>query len=99
MMLNISTRNCRLKPSDIFLMGMFLNTEKSRLAIPGPISVFLPELPLRLKQTSGGRGAPKAGGGGLLARGGLFGSVIGPRFGGFGSQLAFQKAKSGAVGS
>src|SRR5215469_12612765 len=94
MMLNISTRNCMLKASEIFLMGMFLKTEKSRPAMPGPMTVFRPELPLRLKQTNGGRRAPEAVGGGFI------GSVIvEPRFGGLGTQLAFQNSRVGAVGS
>src|SRR6516162_11097900 len=94
MMLNISTRNCMLKASEIFLIGIFLNTEKSRPVMPGPMTVFRPEFPLRLKQTSAGRDAPEA------VCGGFIGSVIvEPRLGGLGMQLAFQKSVVGAVGS
>src|SRR5215469_3393612 len=95
MMLNISTRNCMLKASEIFLIGMFLKTEKSRPAMPGPMTVFRPELPLRLKQTSGGRDAPDA----VIGGTGFVGSIVAPRLGGLGTQLAFQKSRVGAVGS
>src|SRR5260370_41068607 len=50
--LNISTRNCTLKFSEILLMWLFLNTEKSRLVIPGPIMMFRPAFPRRLKHCS-----------------------------------------------
>src|SRR5215469_14040335 len=94
MILNISTRNWILKTSEIFFTGIFLKTEKSRPAMPGPMTVFRPELPLRLKHTSAGRDAPEA------VIGGFMGSVIvAPRLGGLGVQFAFQKAKFGAVGS
>src|SRR3974377_1304285 len=88
MMLNISTRNWILKTSEIFFTGIFLKTEKSRLAIPGPMTLFRPELPLKLKHTSGGKVAPEA------VIGGFIGSVIvAPRLGGFGVQFACQKAR------
>src|SRR6516165_3415980 len=93
MTLNISMRNWMLKASEIFLTGMFLKTEKSRLVIPGPISVLRPELPRRLKQTKAGKGAPDKDGGGLV------GSAIRPRLGGLGVQFACQNARFGAVGS
>src|SRR5882724_3570873 len=48
-MLNISTRNWTLKFSEILRTLKFLNTEKSRLVMPGPIRMFLPALPRRLK--------------------------------------------------
>src|SRR5258708_5912363 len=48
-MLNISARNCTLKFSEIFLMRLFLKTEKSRLVMPGPIKLLRPALPRRLK--------------------------------------------------
>src|SRR5260370_10087405 len=51
--LNISTRNCTLKFSEILLMWLFLNTEKSKLVIPGPIMMLRPALPRRLKQSGG----------------------------------------------
>src|SRR6266404_1740185 len=49
MMLNISTRNCTLKFSEIRLMLLFLKTEKSKLVMPGPIKMLRPALPRRLK--------------------------------------------------
>src|SRR6267378_1447849 len=66
MMLNISTRNCTLKFSEILLMRLFLNTEKSKLLIPGPTMMFRPALPRRLKHCSeaGSTGPPKLGGAG-----------------------------------
>ena len=48
-MLKNSARNCILKLSEIFFMGMFLNMEKSRFDVPGPIRMLRPELPRRLK--------------------------------------------------
>ena len=49
-----SARNCTLKLSDILLIELFLNTEKSRFIRPGPERMFRPELPRRLKHCSGG---------------------------------------------
>src|SRR5882762_200253 len=43
-----SARNCTLKLSEILLMLLFLNTEKSRFVKPGPTSVLRPTLPRRL---------------------------------------------------
>src|ERR1700676_369235 len=48
-MLNISTRNWTLKVSDILCTLKFLNTEKSRLVMPGPVRMFRPAFPRRLK--------------------------------------------------
>src|SRR5713101_9491263 len=85
MILNISTRNCTLKFSEILLMWLFLNTEKSRLLIPGPIMMFRPALPRRLKHC------------GNVARTG--GTPDGFwALGGAGLQFAVQKAMSGALG-
>ena len=44
-----SARNCTLKFSEILVMGLFLNTEKSRFDVPGPISILRPAFPRRLK--------------------------------------------------
>jgi len=52
-MLKNSARNCTLKLSEIFLMGTFLNMEKSRFDVPGPIRMLRPELPRRLKHWGG----------------------------------------------
>ena len=49
MMLKISARNCTLKFSEMRLMRLFLKTEKSRFVMPGPIKMFRPALPRRLK--------------------------------------------------
>src|ERR1700674_1286475 len=49
MMLNISIRNCTLKSSEILLIRLFLNTEKSRFVMPGPIKRLRPTFPRRLK--------------------------------------------------
>jgi hypothetical protein len=57
-MLKNSARNCTLKFSEILLIGLFLNTEKSRFESPGPVRMLRPALPLRLKHWGG---APKAG--------------------------------------
>ena len=43
--LNISTRNCTLKFSEIALTAWFLNSEKSRLVTPGPVSALRERLP------------------------------------------------------
>src|ERR1700674_4204545 len=51
-----SARNCTLKSSEIRLTWLFLNTEKSRFAVPGPIRILRPALPLRLKHC--GKGTP-----------------------------------------
>src|SRR2546427_13222240 len=51
-MLKISARNCTLKFSEILLMWLFLNTEKSKFVMPGPIKIFRPALPRRLKHGS-----------------------------------------------
>src|SRR5207245_11490320 len=51
-MLKISARNCTLKFSEILLMWLFLNTEKSKFVMPGPIKIFRPALPRRLKHCS-----------------------------------------------
>src|SRR5258707_593214 len=66
MMLKNSARNCRLKSSEILRIFMFLYTEKSRFIKPGPINLFLPELPRRLKhrRSPEGSGPPKLGGAG-----------------------------------
>src|SRR6266446_1708030 len=48
-MLKISARNCTLKFSGIRLMRLFLKMEKSRFVMPGPIKMFRPALPRRLK--------------------------------------------------
>jgi len=53
-----SARNCTLKVSEIFLIGLFLNTEKSSSERPGPVRMFRPALPRRLKHCGG---VPKAG--------------------------------------
>src|SRR6266403_1370907 len=65
-MLKISTRNCTLKFSEILLMWLFLNTEKSRDVMPGPIMMLRPALPRRLKhlRSPAGSGPPKVGGAG-----------------------------------
>src|SRR5882757_3499367 len=65
-MLKISARNCTLKFSEIRLMRLFLKTEKSKFVIPGPIKMFRPALPRRLKhlRSPGGSGPPKVGGAG-----------------------------------
>src|SRR5437588_10341768 len=85
-MLKISIRNCTLKFSEIRLMRLFLNTEKSRLVMPGPFMILRPALPRRLKHC------------GNVARNvGALGS-FGWEFGGAGSQFAVQNAMSGAVG-
>src|SRR3984893_17331442 len=44
-----SARNCTLKFSEIALTGMFFNSEKSRFERPGPVRMFRPALPRRLK--------------------------------------------------
>src|SRR6266436_795144 len=86
MMLKISMRNCTLKFSEMRFIRLFLNTEKSRLVMPGPTRMLRPALPRRLKHARGDKG-------------GALGSPMGtPRLGGAGSQFAFQKAASGAVG-
>src|SRR5438445_8401702 len=65
-MLKISARNCALKFSEILLMRLFLNTEKSRDVMPGPIKILRPALPRRLKhlRSPAGSGPPKVGGAG-----------------------------------
>src|SRR3984893_12837342 len=81
-MLKISARNCTLNDSDILLTGLFLNTEKSRFIVPGPVKIFRPALPRRLKHCGYGTvtGLPSE-------------SVNG-----CGSQLALQKSIFGADG-
>src|ERR1700680_2247663 len=54
-----SARNCTLKVSDIRAMGLFLNAEKSRSNSPGPVRMFLPAFPRRLKHS--GKGTPGGG--------------------------------------
>src|ERR1700686_4230156 len=54
--LNISTRNCTLKFSEILLIWLFLNTEKSKPVTPGPINMLRPEFPRRLKHARGESG-------------------------------------------
>ena len=49
-MLNTSQRNCTLNVSEIRRIGLFLNNEKSRSLIPGPMIVFRPPLPKRFEQ-------------------------------------------------
>src|ERR1700732_2043477 len=65
-MLKNSARNCTLKFSEILLIGLFLNTEKSRFDVPGPVKRLRPALPRRLKHWSelGSTGPPKLGGAG-----------------------------------
>jgi hypothetical protein len=41
-----SARNCTVKSSEIGLMKLFLNTEKSRFYVPGPIKMLRPALPV-----------------------------------------------------
>src|SRR5712692_7725654 len=96
-MLNISARNWMLNVSEILLMWVFLNTEKSRFAIPGATRIFRPALPRRLKHANGG----SQGVGGLPMKlfAGLTGSNSCPRLGGSGSQFAIQVFKSGTVGT
>src|ERR1700730_15524165 len=48
-MLKNSARNCTLKLSEILLIELFLNTEKSKFDVPGPVKILRPELPRRLK--------------------------------------------------
>src|SRR5712692_1701647 len=45
-----SARNCRLELSEIFLIGKFLNTEKSRFLSDGPSMLFRPALPSKFEQ-------------------------------------------------
>src|SRR5580704_15256662 len=61
-----SARNCTLKDSEIFLIGLFLKTEKSSSVVPGPIKELRLALPRRLKHSSEpvGKGPPKVGGAG-----------------------------------
>src|SRR5258708_10229196 len=100
MTLKNSARNCPLKLYEIVLIDGFLKTEKSKFVVPGPFTRCRPALPRRLKQASGGS---QAGGlfGPLATTGlpGFSGSKPYPRLGGAGSQLAFQNAKLGAVGT
>src|ERR1700730_11123174 len=60
-MLKNSARNCTLKLSEIFLIGLFLNTEKSRFDVPDPIRMLRPAFPRRLKHC--GKGTPVVPGG------------------------------------
>src|SRR5205807_8059347 len=80
-----SARNCTLKLSEILLIELFLNSEKSRFIRPGLVKMLRPELPRRLKHCRG-----------AALNGGALGS-LGWALGGCGSQFAFQNAKSGAV--
>jgi|ERR1700682_1257879 hypothetical protein len=48
-MLKNSARNWMLKFSEIFLIALFLNMEKSRFTRPGPVNMLRPALPRRLK--------------------------------------------------
>jgi len=82
--LKISARNCTLKLSEILFTTLFLNTERSRFEVPGPIRMLRPPLPRRLKHASGERLVPAIGP---------------PSVGGAGSQLFDQKVGSGAVGT
>lgn len=61
-----SARNCTLKLSEIFFTGKFLNIEKSKFDVPGPMSMLRPALPRRLKHSSEpeGKGPPTLGGAG-----------------------------------
>src|SRR5260370_24391418 len=52
--LKISARNWTLKFSEILLMWLFLNTEKSNPVMPGLIKILRPALPRRVKQARGG---------------------------------------------
>src|SRR5690349_12548483 len=45
-----SVRNCTLKVSEILLIGLFLNSDMSKVPRPGPTRVFLPELTSRFAQ-------------------------------------------------
>src|SRR6202022_2050248 len=87
MTLKNSARNCTLKPSEIFLIDRFLNTEKSKFVVPGPVKRLRPAFPRRLKQSRG-----------LALNWGAVGS-LGCAFGGDGSQLFNQKLLSGAAGT
>src|ERR1700676_1246796 len=78
-MLKNSARNCTLKFSEILLIELFLNTEKSRFDVPGPVKRLRPALPRRLKHWSeaGSTGPPKLGGAGsqLAAQNAALGAV------------------------
>src|SRR5216684_3770115 len=82
-----SARNCTLKFSEILRTRLFLKIEKSRFVSPGPIRILRPALPRRLKHC-----------GKTAGTGGSVGS-LGWMLGGNGLQFAFQKAKSGALGT
>src|ERR1700730_14965430 len=77
--LNISARNCTLKFSENTLICLFLNTEKSRSVVPGPIMILRPAFPRRLKHWSelGSTGPPRLGGAGsqLADQNAVFGAV------------------------
>src|SRR5258708_1877240 len=94
-MLKISMRNCTLKVSEIRFMRLFLNTEKSRLVLPGPIKMLRPALPRRLKHARGESHGTGGVGGLVVASPGI--GVL--RLGGAGSQLAVKNASLGAVGT
>src|ERR1700682_613647 len=81
-MLKISARKCTMNDSDIRLTGLFLTTEKSRFIVPGPVKIFRPALPRRLKHCGYGTvtGLPSE------------------PVNGCGSQLAVQKSIFGADG-
>src|SRR5260370_10674028 len=95
MMLKISMRNWTLKFSEMRFTRLFLNTEKSRLVMPGPIRILRPALPRRLKHARG-ESHGTGGVGGLVVASPRIGV---PRLGGAGSQLAVQNASFGAVGT
>src|SRR5258708_19413403 len=95
MMLKISIRNWTLKFSEIRFTRLFLNTEKSRFVIPGPIKMLRPALPRMLKHARGE--SHGMGGTGGVALGSP--RIGAPRLGGAGSQFAVQNASFGAVGT
>src|SRR5713226_5660944 len=87
MTLKNSARNCTLKLSEIFLIEWFLNTEKSRFDVPGPVNRLRPAVPRRLKHCGNG-----------AATGGSDVS-LGWSVAGYLVQLLFQKVMSGAEGT
>src|SRR5579863_608085 len=57
-----SALNWMLKFSEILRTGLFLNSEKSRFAKPGPMTVLRPRLPSRFAQVPGMPGLPGSAG-------------------------------------
>jgi len=84
--------NCTLKFSEILLMWLFLNTEKSNSVMPGLIKNIATRIATKVK--AGQRRKP-----GRLTVLRIDGIDCHPKLGGAGSQLAFQKFRSGAVGT